>query len=78
MSIAGDTGAARVVDSRNAKTLTTYQLTPATGHFINDITLPLPGDWVQTSKRISNPYMGKEMLDCGKVERKVEPGHPRK
>ncbi|MBK6019609.1 SMP-30/gluconolactonase/LRE family protein, partial [Streptomyces sp. MBT53] len=37
--VAGSTGAARVVDSRTGEILTTYQLTPATGHFINDITL---------------------------------------
>ena len=37
--VAGGTGAARVVDSRTGEILTTYQLTPATGHFINDITL---------------------------------------
>ncbi|MFJ6894765.1 SMP-30/gluconolactonase/LRE family protein [Streptomyces hokutonensis] len=37
--VAGSTGAARVVDSRTGEILTTYQLTAATGHFINDITL---------------------------------------
>ena len=25
-------------------------------------------DWVQTSKEVSNPYMGKEMLTCGVVK----------
>jgi hypothetical protein len=25
-------------------------------------------DWVQTSKQISNPYAGKEMLTCGVVK----------
>jgi sugar lactone lactonase YvrE len=37
--VAGSTGAARVVDSRTGDVLTSYQLTPATGHFINDVTL---------------------------------------
>lgn len=25
------------------------------------------GDWVQTTKRINNPYMGKAMLTCGSI-----------
>ncbi|MET7571352.1 superoxide dismutase [Streptomyces sp. NPDC005492] len=37
--VADSTGAARVVDSRTGEILTTYQLTPSTGHFINDVTL---------------------------------------
>lgn len=27
--------------------------------------------WLQTSKEIFNPYMGKEMLDCGVVKRQI-------
>jgi hypothetical protein len=30
--------------------------------------------WLQPSKEIVNPYMGKEMLGCGEVEKKIEPG----
>ena len=26
------------------------------------------GDWVQTSKKINNPYFGKSMLTCGSIE----------
>ena len=26
------------------------------------------GDWVQTSKRINNPYFGKSMLTCGSIK----------
>lgn len=26
------------------------------------------GNWVQTSTKISNPYMGKSMLTCGSIE----------
>jgi hypothetical protein len=26
------------------------------------------GDWVQTSKKISNPYFGKSMLTCGSIK----------
>ncbi|WP_405726791.1 superoxide dismutase [Streptomyces sp. NBC_01537] len=37
--IAGSTGVARVVDSRTGELVTTYQLTDATGHFINDVIL---------------------------------------
>ena len=29
--------------------------------------------WLQTSKDIANPYFGKSMSDCGKIERKIEP-----
>ncbi|MGI8437613.1 MAG: hypothetical protein ACR2NX_12030 [Chthoniobacterales bacterium] len=25
-------------------------------------------DWVQTSDKISNPYLGKEMLGCGEIK----------
>jgi len=28
-------------------------------------------NWLQPSKDVANPYMGSEMLDCGKVERKI-------
>ena len=27
------------------------------------------GDWVQTTKRINNPYQGKAMLTCGSIEK---------
>ncbi len=30
-------------------------------------------NWLQTSKDVNNPYYGKSMLDCGKIERKIEP-----
>ena len=30
-------------------------------------------NWLQETKEIHNPYMGREMLNCGSVERKVEP-----
>lgn len=26
-------------------------------------------DWVQTSDKISNPYLGKEMLGCGEIKK---------
>lgn len=26
------------------------------------------GDWVQTSKKINNPYFGKQMLTCGSIK----------
>lgn len=29
---------------------------------------PGGGDWVQTSKQISNPYWGKTMLRCGEIK----------
>lgn len=30
-------------------------------------------NWMQASKEITNPYMGKQMLDCGEIERKIAP-----
>lgn len=27
------------------------------------------GNWVQVTKRISNPYMGKAMATCGSIEK---------
>ena len=29
----------------------------------------LDKDWVQTSKKVSNPYGGKEMIACGEIKR---------
>lgn len=29
-------------------------------------------EWLQSSEEVVNPYMGKEMLDCGTLKRKVE------
>jgi hypothetical protein len=29
----------------------------------------LDKDWVQTSKQVSNPYGGKEMIACGEIKR---------
>jgi len=37
--VAGNTGVARVHDARTGELLATHQLTPSTGHFINDVTL---------------------------------------
>ena len=28
-------------------------------------------NWLQPSKDVANPYMGSEMLDCGKIEKKI-------
>jgi hypothetical protein len=30
-------------------------------------------NWLQASKDITNPYMGKEMLDCGEIQKKIAP-----
>ena len=27
--------------------------------------------WIQASKEVRNPYMGKEMLGCGTIERTI-------
>lgn len=37
--VAGNTGVARVHDSRTGEVVRTFQLSEATGHFINDVTL---------------------------------------
>ncbi|MFI5377725.1 MAG: hypothetical protein ACHRHE_00345 [Tepidisphaerales bacterium] len=29
-------------------------------------------NWLQASQDVANPYYGKSMLDCGKIERKIE------
>lgn len=31
------------------------------------------GDWLSSEKKISNPYYGKEMLDCGGVVEEIKP-----
>ncbi|MGI5459366.1 SMP-30/gluconolactonase/LRE family protein [Streptomyces sp. CA-249302] len=48
--VAGSTGVARVHDSRTGELLTTYQLTEATGHFINDVTLLGDRAWFTDSR----------------------------
>ena len=48
--VAGSTGVARVHDSRTGEVLTTFQLTEATGHFINDVTLLGDRAWFTDSR----------------------------
>ncbi|MEV4226016.1 superoxide dismutase [Streptomyces bobili] len=48
--VAGSTGVARVIDSRTGELLTTHQLTTATGHFINDVTLLGDRAWFTDSR----------------------------
>ncbi|MFI5474115.1 SMP-30/gluconolactonase/LRE family protein [Streptomyces cacaoi] len=48
--VAGSTGVARVVDSRTGELVTTHQLSPATGHFINDVTLLGDRAWFTDSR----------------------------
>ncbi|MHA5047946.1 SMP-30/gluconolactonase/LRE family protein [Streptomyces sp. SD15] len=48
--IAGNTGVARIVDSRTGEQVTTYQLTVPTGHFINDVTLLGARAWFTDSR----------------------------
>ncbi|MEU6254681.1 superoxide dismutase [Streptomyces sp. NPDC047043] len=48
--VAGSTGVARVHDSRTGEVLTTFRLTEATGHFINDITLLGDRAWFTDSR----------------------------
>lgn len=30
--------------------------------------------WVQTESKVSNPYYGSEMLECGSIEKELKPG----
>ena len=30
--------------------------------------------WVQTEAKVSNPYYGSEMLECGSIEKELKPG----
>lgn len=48
--VAGSTGVARVIDSRTGELATTHQLTSATGHFINDVTLLGDRAWFTDSR----------------------------
>jgi len=37
-----------------------------------DVNCPMvKANWLQPSKDVANPYMGSEMLDCGKVEKTI-------
>ncbi|MEU6144941.1 superoxide dismutase [Streptomyces sp. NPDC047081] len=51
--VAGSTGVARVHDSRTGELLKTHQLTEATGHFINDVTLLGDRAWFTDSRAAS-------------------------
>lgn len=48
--VAGNTGVARVHDSRTGELLLTHQLSEATGHFINDVTLLGDRAWFTDSR----------------------------
>lgn len=48
--VAGNTGVARVHDARTGEVLVTHQLTEATGHFINDVTLLGDRAWFTDSR----------------------------
>ena len=48
--IAGNTGVARVLDTRSGRLVSTYQLTEAAGHFINDVTLLGDRAWFTDSR----------------------------
>lgn len=48
--VAGSTGVARVIDSRTGRLVTTHQLSEATGHFINDVTLLGDRAWFTDSR----------------------------
>ncbi|MGW6022166.1 SMP-30/gluconolactonase/LRE family protein [Streptomyces sp. NPDC055099] len=48
--IAGNTGVARVLDTRTRKLVATHQLTEAPGHFINDVTLLGDRAWFTDSR----------------------------
>ncbi|MGC5565101.1 SMP-30/gluconolactonase/LRE family protein [Streptomyces sp. FR-108] len=48
--VAGSTGVARTHDSRTGEVVATHQLSPATGHFINDVTLLGDRAWFTDSR----------------------------
>jgi sugar lactone lactonase YvrE len=48
--VAGNTGVARVIDSRTGDLVATHQLTEATGHFINDVALLGDRAWFTDSR----------------------------
>ncbi|MFI1210445.1 superoxide dismutase [Streptomyces sp. NPDC020802] len=48
--VAGNTGVARTHDSRTGEVVATHQLTEATGHFINDVTLLGDRAWFTDSR----------------------------
>ncbi|WP_199551512.1 SMP-30/gluconolactonase/LRE family protein [Streptomyces sp. N35] len=48
--VAGNTGVARVHDARTGELLVTHQLSEATGHFINDVTLLRKRAWFTDSR----------------------------
>ncbi|MEU5244109.1 superoxide dismutase [Streptomyces asoensis] len=48
--VAGSTGVARVIDSRTGALVTTHELSPAAGHFINDVTLLGGHAWFTDSR----------------------------
>ncbi|MEU5279802.1 superoxide dismutase [Streptomyces asoensis] len=48
--VAGSTGVARVIDSRSGALVTTHELSPAAGHFINDVTLLGGHAWFTDSR----------------------------
>ncbi len=61
----------------SADVIALVQLMPQSAEIapeLYDVNCPMAkANWLQTPKDITNPYMGKEMLDCGSIEKKITP-----
>ena len=69
------TGADGIAAARTSfKALSTAIITlaqRANGYFI--LTCPMAqADWVQSTRQVANPYLGKEMLACGEVKEETK------
>ena len=41
----------------------------STGYYVINCPMTKDGDWLQTDTKVSNPYFGKSMLECGIVKK---------
>lgn len=41
----------------------------ASGYYVINCPMTKDGDWLQTDTKVSNPYFGKSMLECGVVKK---------
>ncbi|MEV1065417.1 superoxide dismutase [Streptomyces sp. NPDC050263] len=63
--VAGNTGVARVIDSRTGGLLTTHRLADPTGHFINDVTLLGDRAWFTDSRAAALYAVPRGRSDAG-------------
>lgn len=66
-------GSARLDNARDSFKLVSAAVIPlaagTSGFYVINCPMTPNGDWLQTTDKVSNPYFGRTMLECGVVKR---------